>query len=69
MAGPVAMQVRRSREYWAEMYSMLGEFWWENIVPAKHAISKGESLRVPNCLSRPLLDAALTPPNTTAKRC
>jgi hypothetical protein len=42
----VLLQVKRNREYWRLMHRMLGEFWWQHVVPAKHALRQGEGCNV-----------------------
>jgi len=39
--GSKIYRVTRDREYWALMQSMLAEFWWLQVVPAKHAMRRG----------------------------
>lgn len=38
--GAALFHVRRDREYWAAIQSVMGEFWWGNVVPARHALAK-----------------------------
>jgi uracil-DNA glycosylase len=39
--GCAIYRVKRDREYWAQMYEALSEFWWQHVVPAKHAMHRG----------------------------
>lgn len=39
--GCAIYRVKRDREYWAQMYEALSEFWWQHVVPAKHAMQRG----------------------------
>jgi uracil-DNA glycosylase len=39
--GCAIYRVKRDPEYWAEMYEALSDFWWQNVVPAKHAMQRG----------------------------
>ncbi|KAI4329874.1 hypothetical protein MLD38_028209 [Melastoma candidum] len=39
--GSTIFRVSRERGYWDLIYGMLREFWWENVVPAKEAVSLG----------------------------
>jgi uracil-DNA glycosylase len=36
--GSAIYRVRRDPEYWALMYRALSDFWWQHVVPGKHAI-------------------------------
>jgi hypothetical protein len=42
----VLLQVKRDREYWRLMHRMLAEFWWQHVVPAKHALRQGEGCNI-----------------------
>ena len=39
--GVAIYRVERDHEYWAVMYSCLSDFWWQNVVPGKHALAAG----------------------------
>lgn len=39
--GSTIFRVCREREYWELIHGILREFWWENVVPAKEALSVG----------------------------
>lgn len=39
--GSTIFRVCRDREYWALIHGILREFWWENVVPAREALSMG----------------------------
>lgn len=39
--GSTIFRVRRERSYWELMHGILREFWWENVVPAREALSLG----------------------------
>jgi uracil-DNA glycosylase len=39
--GCAIYRVERDREYWAAMYSGLSDFWWQHVVPGKHALAAG----------------------------
>ena len=36
--GSAIYRVERDEEYWALMYGALSDFWWQSVVPGKHAI-------------------------------
>lgn len=40
--GSTIFRVIRDREYWELMHGILKEFWWENVIPAKEALSMGK---------------------------
>ena len=40
--GSAIYRVERDPEYWAMMYRALSDFWWQHVVPGKHAIAAGE---------------------------
>ena len=40
--GSAIYRVERDPEYWAMMYRALSDFWWQNVVPGKHAMAAGE---------------------------
>ena len=37
-------RVERDHEYWALLYSCLSDFWWQNVIPAKHALAAGKNV-------------------------
>ncbi|GMH40774.1 hypothetical protein BSKO_08678 [Bryopsis sp. KO-2023] len=37
--GATIFWIPRNRKYWAKAYSLLAEFWWENVMPAKLQIT------------------------------
>lgn len=37
-------RVERDHEYWALLYSCLSDFWWQNVIPAKHALAAGKNI-------------------------
>ncbi|KAL9420749.1 hypothetical protein AB3S75_038344 [Citrus x aurantiifolia] len=39
--GSTIFRVMRRRDYWELIHGILQEFWWENVVPAKEALSMG----------------------------
>ena len=39
--GSTVYHIRRDRGYWATMYEVLADFWWQHVVPAKHALAEG----------------------------
>ncbi|KAL5552523.1 hypothetical protein UlMin_039924 [Ulmus minor] len=39
--GSTIFRVRRERSYWELIHGILREFWWENVVPAREALSIG----------------------------
>lgn len=39
--GSTIFRVCRDRSYWQLMHGILREFWWENVVPAREALSLG----------------------------
>lgn len=39
--GSTIFRIIRRRDYWELMHGILHEFWWENVVPAKEALSTG----------------------------
>lgn len=39
--GSTIFRVYRERSYWELMHGILWEFWWENVVPAREALSLG----------------------------
>ena len=39
--GCAIYRVERNAEYWAAMYSGLSDFWWQHVVPGKHALAAG----------------------------
>lgn len=39
--GSTIFRVIRRRDYWELIHGILQEFWWENVVPAKEALSMG----------------------------
>lgn len=39
--GSTIYRVERDREYWAMMYRALSDFWWQSVVPGKHAKAAG----------------------------
>ncbi|KVI05725.1 hypothetical protein Ccrd_015942 [Cynara cardunculus var. scolymus] len=39
--GSTIFRVCRDQEYWALIHGILREFWWENVVPAREALSMG----------------------------
>ena len=40
--GSAIYRVNRDPEYWAMMYGALSDFWWQHVVPGKHAIAAGD---------------------------
>ena len=40
--GCAVYRVERDREYWALMYESLSDFWWQHIIPGKHALAAGK---------------------------
>ena len=40
--GCAVYRVERNREYWALMYESLSDFWWQHIIPGKHALAAGK---------------------------
>jgi uracil-DNA glycosylase len=38
--GSAIYRVERDPEYWALMYRALSDFWWQHVVPGKHALEK-----------------------------
>lgn len=36
--GSAIFRITRDFEYWRLCYSVLAEFWWEHLIPAKHAL-------------------------------
>ena len=42
--GCAVYRVERDREYWALMYSALSDFWWQNVIPGKHALAAGKDV-------------------------
>lgn len=35
--------IKRDRAYWKDVYTVLAEFWWESVVPAKHLLQDGDN--------------------------
>lgn len=33
--------IKRDRAYWKDLYAVLSDFWWNNVMPAKDCLSKG----------------------------
>jgi uracil-DNA glycosylase len=42
--GVAIYRVERDHEYWSIMYSCLSDFWWQSLVPAKHALAAGKDV-------------------------
>ena len=40
--GVAIYRIERDHEYWSIMYSCLSDFWWQSLVPAKHALAAGK---------------------------
>lgn len=40
--GYAIYHVPRDRVYWTSCFEVLGEFWWQHVVPAKHLLAHGE---------------------------
>jgi uracil-DNA glycosylase len=40
--GAAIYRVRRDAAYWTAMYAGLSDFWWQHVVPGKHALAAGE---------------------------
>ena len=40
--GAAIYRVRRDVQYWTAMYKALSDFWWQHVVPGKHALAAGE---------------------------
>lgn len=40
--GAAIYRVRRDARYWTAMYKALSDFWWQHVVPGKHALAAGE---------------------------
>ena len=40
--GSAIYRVERDVEYWTLMYNALSDFWWQSVVPGKHAIAAGK---------------------------
>lgn len=40
--GAAIYRVRRDAQYWTAMYKALSDFWWQHVVPGKHALAAGE---------------------------
>jgi putative phage-type endonuclease len=40
--GAAVYRVRRDARYWTAMYKALSDFWWQHVVPGKHALAAGE---------------------------
>ena len=40
--GVAIYRVERDHEYWALLYSCMSDFWWQNVIPAKHALASGK---------------------------
>ncbi len=36
--------LQRDPEYWRACYEVLAEFWWQHVVPARHALEQGASV-------------------------
>lgn len=34
--------IKRDRDYWHKVYTVLAEFWWGHLIPAKHALAAGD---------------------------
>ena len=53
--GSAMFHVRRDRAYWAACVEVLADFWWANLVPAKHALAAGkrELVEQYRCCSQP----------------
>ena len=39
--GSTIYRVQRDPEYWSSMYAALSDFWWQHVVPGKHALAAG----------------------------
>lgn len=39
--GSAIYRVQRDPEYWSSMYAALSDFWWQHVVPGKHAMAAG----------------------------
>ena len=37
--GSTVFHIPRDREYWRLTFQALAEFWWSNVIPAKHALA------------------------------
>lgn len=44
--GSTIFRVHREPSYWELIHGILGEFWWENVVPAREALSLGKKNEV-----------------------
>ena len=40
--GAAIYRVRRDARHWTAMYAGLSDFWWQHVVPGKHALAAGE---------------------------
>jgi len=38
--GAALFHFRRDRKYWNDIHAVMAEFWWRNVVPAKHALAQ-----------------------------
>jgi len=54
--GSAIYRVERDERYWAAMFGGLSDFWWQHVVPGKHALAAGEDPEK----YRPLETRALT---------
>ncbi|KAJ7561838.1 hypothetical protein O6H91_03G043400 [Diphasiastrum complanatum] len=42
MNGSCVFRVTRDPEYWTLIHRIISEFWWGNVIPARHALSNGK---------------------------
>ena len=40
--GSGLFHVKRDRSYWDACFDVLAQFWWQHVVPAKHALQAGD---------------------------
>lgn len=41
--GSTLFHIQRDREYWQLCFQVLAEFWWSNVIPAKHALARDDA--------------------------
>ena len=40
--GSGLFHIKRDRSYWDACFDVLAQFWWQHVVPAKHALQAGD---------------------------
>lgn len=62
--GSAVFRIHRDPEYWTLIFRVMSEYWWGNVVPAKHLLMDGKELETIKGLrpaaSHPLTDTVVT---------